>query len=127
MLTARLRPALVGIALLSACAHSGAFQSSDAKLSGTVTIEVTNGLMTDARVALDRTSGHWTLGSVRAGETVRFSVAERIICGFDAWISVKSLDGTSNFASETFVTWPGQTLKFALRPTGALRFADGER
>jgi hypothetical protein len=124
MLNTRKLLILLALALLPGCAPpSQARGSAASAATGTdaVTIEVSNDLLSEAKVYLARSVVRRELGSVPAGRTGRFTVPARAICGFDVRLSIATLDGTASYASEEFTVWPGDALAFKLTGGGALR------
>jgi hypothetical protein len=119
------------LGLISGCAvHSSnrgnTWGGDVASRTGAVTIEVTNDLISEAKIYLLRSSERRMLGTVPAQRTSRFSVPARVICGLDVTLAAAPLDGSPGYTSEEFVTWPGQVLTFKIKGNGTFRFPDRE-
>lgn len=124
MLNTRKRLTLLALALLPGCvppSHARGSAASAVTGNDAVTIEVSNDLLSEAKVYLARSVVRRPLGTVPAGRTSRFTVPARAICGFDVRLSIATLDGTASYASEEFKVWPGDALTFKLTGSGAFR------
>lgn len=122
---------LAAFALLSGCVvpsstRGNAWGENVASGTGAVTIEVTNELASEAKVYLLQSAERRMLGTVLAQRTNRFSVAARVICGFEVRLFMVPADGSHGYTTEGFVTWPGQRLTFKLEGNGAFRFSEHE-
>ena len=122
---------LFALALISGCAAPSSIRENTwagdlEGRTGAVTIEVTNNLVSEAKIYLLRSSERRMLGTVLAQGTSRFTVPARAICGFDVSLAVAPIDGSLGHTSEEFVTWPGQVLAFKLEGNGTFRFPDRE-
>lgn len=122
---------LSALALISGCAAPSSIRGNTwggdvASRTGAVTIEVTNDLVSEAKVYLLRSSERRMLGTVLPQRTNRFSVPAPVICGFDVSLAVAPIDGSPGYITEEFVTSPGQVLTFKLKGNGAFRFPDRE-
>src|SRR5215467_10471497 len=91
-----------------------------------VTIEVTNELVSEAKIYLVRSSERRMLGAVVAHQTSRFTVPARVIGGFDVRLVVTPIDGSPGYTTEDLMTRPGQTIAFRLERNGVFRFPDRE-
>lgn len=123
--------ALFALALISGCALPSSVRGNTRggdvpSRTGAVTIEVTNDLISEAKIYLQRSSERRVLGTVLAQRTGRFSVPANAICGLDVSLAVAPMDGSPGYSTEQFVTWPGQVLTFMLKGNGAFRFPDRE-
>lgn len=127
----RMSLTLSALALISACAAASSIRGNTwggdvASRTGTVTIEVTNDLVSEAKIYLLRSSERRMLGTVLAQRTSRFSVPARVICGFDVRLAVAPIDGSPAYTTEEFVTRPDQILTFKLEGNGTFRLPDRE-
>ena len=124
MLNTRKQLTLLALALLPGCmppSHARGSAASAATGNDAVTIEVSNDLLSEAKVYLARSVVRRQLGTVPAGRTSRFTVPAGLICGLDVRLSIATLDGTTSYASEEFTVWPGDALTFKLTGGGAFR------
>ncbi|HEX7020417.1 MAG TPA: hypothetical protein VF159_10420 [Gemmatimonadaceae bacterium] len=124
MLITRTALTLVALALLPGCTRQSYMQGSAAYAAPgkePITIEVSNDLRSEAKVFLARSVVHRQLGTVLAGRTSRFTVPAGLISGFDVHLTIATMDGTTSYASEEFVAWPGEVLTFKLTGSGAFR------
>lgn len=115
---------LLALALLSACTVPSYTRGSaeyEATGDEIVTIQVTNDLLSEAKVYLAQSAVRRQLGTVRTGRTGQFTIPARLICGFDMRLSIATIDGTTSYASEEFVARPGEVLAFKLTGSGAFR------
>lgn len=122
---------LFALAVSSGCAVPSSIRGNTwggdvASPAGAVTIEVTNGLVSEAKIYLLRSSERRMLGTVLAQRTSRFSVPARVICGFDVSLAVAPIDGSPGYTTEEFVTLPGQVLTFKVEGSGTFRLPDRE-
>lgn len=123
------RSTLFALAVLSGCAPAPSIRGNtwDGDVgsgTGSVTIELTNDLTSEAKVYLVQSSERRMLGTVLAQRTRRFSLPANVICGRDASLAVAPIGGSSAYTTEGFVSWPGQVLVFHVKDNGAVRFAD---
>ena len=129
---ARVQLALSALALAAGCALSlgtreaSAPSDADGAATEAVTIELSNGLLSEARVYLVRSAARRPLGIVRAQGTGRFTVPARVICGLDVRLVVAAVDGSASYATEEFATWPSESLRFKVVANGAFRLPDGK-
>ena len=122
MLNTRMQLTLLALALLPGCTLPS-YARGSAAVTGNeaVTIEVSNDLLSEAKVYLARSVVRRQLGTVLAGRTGQFTVPAGLICGFDVRLSIATIDGTASYASEEFVAQPGDVLTFKLTGSGAFR------
>lgn len=124
MLNTRMQLTLLALALLPGCtlrSHARGSAAYAATGNEAVTIEVSNDLLSEAKVYLARSVVRRQLGTVPAGRTSRFTVPAGLICGLDVRLSIATIDGTASYASEAFTVWPGDALTFKLTGSGAFR------